>query len=259
MVTATLESSVEEIRLRQQAHFWQAQHSRAVERERVWKEKSLRLEQVVGDQERLLRELKAQVEALTAKVAFLQQQVFGQRSEETKTAASSPHGGGEGSCSNSSSDQGRKRGKQPGAKGHGRRRHENLPSQEVTHDLPEGERFCPKCHLPLKSRTDTEDSEEVRWEVRLVRRVHKRKRYARTCQCEGTPRVVTAPVPPKLIPKGKFSTQFWVRILLEKYLFQRPLYRTLKMLELEGLRLSQGTLTGGFKKIGELIQPEDTS
>ena len=255
MVTATLESSVEEIRLRQQAHFWQAQHSRAVERERVWKEKSLRLEQVVGEQERLLRELKAQVEALTAKVAFLQQRVFGQKSEETKTAASSPPGCGEGACGNASSDGKRNRGKQPGAKGHGRRRHENLPSQEVIHDLPESERFCSKCRLPFKSRTDTEDSEEIEWEVHLVRRVHKRKRYESTCQCEGTPRVVTAPVPPKLIPKGKFSTQFWVRVLLEKYQFQRPLYRTLKMLELEGLRLSQGTLTGGFKRIGELIQP----
>jgi transposase len=255
METGRVESPVEEIRLRQQAHYWQAHHSRAVERERVWKEKALRLELVVGQQESVIGELKAQVEALTAKVAFLQQQVFGQKSEETKTSASSSREDGDDTWSDFSSAEGRKRGKQAGAQGHGRRRHANLPSQEVSHDLPENQRSCPKCHLPLKSRSDTEDSEEIDWEVRLVRRVHKRKRYERTCRCEGIPRIVTAPVSPKLIPKGKFSTQFWVRVLLEKYLFQRPLYRTLKMLELEGLRLSQGTLTGGLKRIGELIQP----
>ncbi len=257
MVTATLESSVEEIRLRQQAHFWQAQHSRAVERERFWKEKALRLERVVGERERLIGELQAQVEALTAKVAFLQQQVFGQKSEETKRSSSGPQKGK--GCGDRSSDSStgsvRKRGKQPGAKGHGRKRHENLPLEEVFHDLPESERFCPTCHLPYESHFDTEDSEDIHWEVRLVRRRHKRRRYKSTCHCEGVPRIITAPVPPKLIPKGKFSTEFWVRILLEKYLFQRPLYRTLKMLELEGVRLSQGTITGGFQKIGELIQP----
>lgn len=257
MVAVTVESSVEEIRLRQQAHFWRAQHSRAVERERVWREKALRLEQVSRERERTLAERKAQVEALTAKVAFLQRQVFGQKSEETKKVSSGPRegkGGGSAS-SDASSGGGRKRGKQPGAKGHGRKRHENLPSQEVPHDLPESQRRCPKCRLPLQARTDTEDSEEIHWEVRLVRRVHKRKRYERACRCEGIPRILTAPVPPKLIPKGKFSTEFWVRVLLEKYLFQRPLYRTLKMLELEGLPLSQGTLTGGLKRIGKRIQP----
>jgi transposase len=52
-----------------------------------------------------------------------------------------------------------------------------------------------------------------------------------------------------------FSTGFWVRILLEKYLFQRPLYRIRQVLALEGLSVSQGTLTGGLQRIGEFLQP----
>jgi transposase len=52
-----------------------------------------------------------------------------------------------------------------------------------------------------------------------------------------------------------FSTGFWVRILLEKFHFQRPLYRVRQALALEGLRVSQGTLTGGLKQIVELLQP----
>ena len=51
-----------------------------------------------------------------------------------------------------------------------------------------------------------------------------------------------------------FSTGFWVHILLEKFLFQRPLHRVRKVLALEGLPVSQGVLTGGLKRIGGLLQ-----
>jgi transposase len=52
-----------------------------------------------------------------------------------------------------------------------------------------------------------------------------------------------------------FATSFWVRLLMEKFLFQRPLHRVRKVLALEGLCVSQGTLTGGLRRIGELLQP----
>jgi transposase len=109
--------------------------------------------------------------------------------------------------------------------------------------------------LPYEGLSGTEDSDEYHWETRLVRRRHRRRRYRRTCACEGLPRVVAAPVPPKLIPKGKFSVDFWVRVLMEKFLFQRPLYRVCKVLALKGLDVSQGTLTGGLKRIAALLQP----
>jgi transposase len=52
-----------------------------------------------------------------------------------------------------------------------------------------------------------------------------------------------------------FSVGFWVRLLMDKFLFQRPLYRVLQMFSLEGLDVSQGTLTGGLRRIGELVEP----
>jgi transposase len=69
------------------------------------------------------------------------------------------------------------------------------------------------------------------------------------------PGIITAPPAAKLIPKGLFSTGFWAQLLLEKFLFQRPLYRVRQMLSLHGLSVSGGTLTGGLKRLGELIQP----
>jgi transposase len=52
-----------------------------------------------------------------------------------------------------------------------------------------------------------------------------------------------------------FAAGFWVRVVVEKYLWQRPMYRIRQVLELEGLCVSQGTLTGGLQRLGELLQP----
>jgi len=91
--------------------------------------------------------------------------------------------------------------------------------------------------------------------VRVVRRIHRRKRYRLTCQCKAVAGIVTAPCPAKLIPKGMFSCGFWVELLLNKFLHGMPLFRILKTLEMNHLFVSQGTLTGGLKRLGELLQP----
>ncbi|MEA3508232.1 MAG: IS66 family transposase [Synergistota bacterium] len=255
MIRKDVEIRNEIIDLRSQANYWRAQHERAVKREAAWKENACKLEAIVRRQEAQIKEQVAQIDALKAKVVWLQEQVFGRKSEQSKDA--SGKGKQEGSESSlPSSETGRNRGQQPGAKGHGRRNHDELATQVIEHVLTKDSQHCPYCGLPFKETADTEDSEDVHWEVRLIRRIHKRKRYKRTCHCKGLPRIITAPVPPKLIPKGMFSTGFWVQLLLEKYLHQRPLYRIREALSMEGMRRpSQGTLTGGLKRVGALLQP----
>lgn len=263
--TAVESRSAQEIELRQEAHYWRAQHARAVEREAAWKTKCRELEATVRQQEAATAQLGQQIEALKGRMAWLQQQVFGRKGERTAEASSdtpnnvsdpsdvSPnfwHESSEAQC-----DDRRERGQQKGVKGHGRKPRLNLPTAETLHTLPEENRRCPKCGKPFRLFPGTEDSEEIEWEVVLRRRIHKRTRYQPTCDCEAVPGIVTAPPPPKLIPKGLFSISFWVRLILEKFLFQRPLHRVRKVLALEGLPVSQGTLTGGLKRIGELLQP----
>ena len=51
-----------------------------------------------------------------------------------------------------------------------------------------------------------------------------------------------------------FSNEFLIRMLLEKFLFQRQLYRIGKYLEMVGLEVSQGTLTGNLQRMGGLLQ-----
>jgi len=252
-----------EIELRQQAHYWRAQHARATEREAAFKDKAQRLEQVVRRQQAQIAELTHKLEEALARIAWLEGQVFGRKSEQCPKPDPYAHDSIPALDHNadvvdepeSCKEPRRKRGKQPGTKGYGRKRREDLPAEAVVHDLPEDQRRCPRCGKPFGVFPGTEDSEQIEWEANLSRRIHKRTRYVPTCDCRAVTGIVTAPCPPKLIPKGMFATSFWVRLLMEKFLFQRPLYRVRKVLALEGLCVSQGTLTGGLRRIGELLQP----
>ena len=259
MVTVVDEiDRVESIELRQQANYWRAQHARAVERQEAWKTKALQLESLVRQQQATISEQSQQMEALKARVAWLAQQVFGRKTEasgnklpdscaDTPIESFDPSG-------DSSLDK-RKRGQQKGAKGHGRKLRLNLLSVEVFHKLHHDNCCCPKCGKPFSVFPATEDSEQIEWDVILRRRIDKRVRYIPTCNCRAVPGIVTAPPPPKLIPRSMFAASFWIRLIMEKFLFQRPLYRVRKVLALEGLSVSQGTLTGGLRRLGELLQP----
>jgi transposase len=263
MLVQDAEARCLEIELRQQAHYWRAQHARATEREGAWKDKAQRLEQVVRQQQAQIAKLAGELGAAKARIGWLEKQVFGRKSEQcpgSEPGQRDPAPAHDGHADvldepELGNELKRKRGKQPGAKGHGRKRRQNLSAEDVVHDLPKDQRQCPRCGTPFDVFPSTEDSEQIEWEVVLYRRIHKRSQYVRTCDCEVVPGIVAAPGPPKLIPKGMFATSFWVRLLMEKFLFQRPLHRVRKVLALEGLSVSQGTLTGGLQRIGELLQP----
>jgi transposase len=194
--------------------------------------------------------LKREVEGLQAKLKLRERQLFGRRSERKHK------GQGKAARPDDAKPEGRrKRGQQHGAHGHGRRRQEELPVQPETHDLPDEEKCCPKCGLPLQPLGGTGDSEVIEVEVRAYRRRIHRKRYRRGCECPGPPRIVTARAPGKLIPKGMLGVSVWVLLFLDKFLFQRPTYRLLLDLELHQLHLAQGTVTDGFQRLSPLFEP----
>ena len=159
------------------------------------------------------------------------------------------------SSDKSASDTPRGHGQQEGARRHGRKCHEDLPAVEQIHESPEAERCCLACGKPFGDVPGTEDSEEIESEVIVHRRIHKRRHYQPTCDCHTVPGIALAPPPAKLLRRGKFTISFGVRLLLEKFLFQRPLYRMLKLLSLEGLDVSPDTITGRLQGLGELLQP----
>lgn len=167
----------ENLELRQQAGYWKSRHRDAMRR---------------------IGELEQQVEQLRGEKRQLQADLFGRRSEATPLNDRSNH------LDDPRDDtQGpkRKRGQQPGNSGPQRRDYSSLPVREQFLELPPAQCVCPDCGQPLRLRGDTEDSEQIEIDVRAYRRVIHRRRYERTCTCQGS-RTLTAPPPPKLIPKA---------------------------------------------------------
>ena len=237
----------------QQIGYWKNLHERAKRNVYFYKMEAERYKRIAREQQKEIKEKEGQIEALKQKVILLQKQLFGRKTEQTDKI----------DLDNSDDEakdfaQGnnkRSRGKQPGSKGYGRRIRNNLPVKEIVHNIAIEERFCPVCGKPFILFPGTEDSEEIDWKVIVQRIVHRRKRYKPTCNCTAVPGIITSPLDPKLIPKGMFTNEFLVRLLLEKFLFGTPLYRIRKKLELERFSVSGGTLTGNIKRLGEFLQP----
>jgi transposase len=213
--------------LRQQVGYWQAMHARASQRIAV---------------------LEAENEQLRAENRKLQSQLFGRKSEKPASRDRSNHLEGEQDEATPPTPRGQRRG-QPGPP---RRNYEHLPVVEQLCELPQDQRVCPQCGAALLP-NDTEDSEQIEIEVRAYRRRLRRRRYRRTCSCGGAARTITAPPPPKLIPKGLLGVSVWVEILLGKFFSHQPTERLLLQWRLLGLDLSAGSVAGGLERVEPLF------
>jgi transposase len=146
------------------------------------------------------------------------------------------------------------RGQRRGAPGHGRRLYDELPPREVIHDLPEAARRCSTCGESY-TKCGTEDSSEVEWEVSIRQVIHKRIKYRRTCACASSV-LLTAPPPPKLIPKGLLAVSAISNLVVNKFLHGQPINRQLHEVALLcGVRFAPGTLVGVQDKVGLLLRP----
>jgi transposase len=199
-------------------------------------------------------ELGGRVAELGEQVTVLSRLLYGEKSEKAKSRPAPGGGGGEGGEAGRGGGLRRRRGQQPGTKGHGRRDYSRLETREEVHDVPEGERVCPHCGKAFELLGTAEDSEQVDWRVTVTRIVHRRLRYRRRCDCPGA-RTVTAPVVPKPVPKGRFTAAFLARLMFEKYVLGMPLHRTARALAAEGLEVPDGTLCGALREVAPLLAP----
>ena len=103
-----------------------------------------------------------------------------------------------------------------GAKGPRRQLRADLPEQIIHHTLEPEQLVCPCCGKVRPELSLREQSQEIGWEVRLVRRRHVRFRYGPSCQCPQGRGIVTAPKAAKLIAKGLLAVDFWVEVLLKR-------------------------------------------
>ncbi|MGH8322414.1 MAG: IS66 family transposase [Steroidobacteraceae bacterium] len=188
--------------------------------------------------------LQRELEYARGRIRDLEQRLFGRKSERRWVIdGQQPH---RAACE-------RERGQQRGARGHGRSLSRGLPIREETVQVAFPR--CPKCRRRLEVFPGTEDSEVLEIEVQAYRRVIRRQRYRRTCQCEALAGIVTAPAPARLIERGKWGISVWVEALLDKFLYGRASTRWLQQMADLGVRLSAGTLSGGLQAIAPLFEP----
>jgi transposase len=219
-----------------QAAYYQAMHHRARQRE---------------------EQLKQQVAQLQATIRDLRHRLFGHKSEThpPPEARDSHDPSTHGAATPPDTPPPRRRGQQPGAKGHGRRTYAHLPTTDEWRDLPDAQCRCQRCGQPFAPFPGTDDTTVLEVEVKAHRRLIHRRRYRPTCTCGVHPGIVTAPPPPRLIPKSPFGVSVWVTVLLDKYQFYRPSARLLADLRSHGLDLAPGALTGGLRQLLPLFEP----
>jgi transposase len=220
----------ENIELRQQAAYWKSRHRDALHR---------------------ISGLEQRVEQLDGEKRQLQADLFGRRSE---TTSRSDRSNNLDDPQDDSRKPQRQRGQQPENAGPKRRDYSHLPIRDKFLELPPEQCVCPRCGKPLLPCGGTEDSEQIEIEVNAYRRVMHRRRYKRTCNCDGA-NTLTAPPAPKLIPKGRYGTSVWVEILLDKYFSYRPTERLLASWRLLDLALAPGTVTDGLQRLEVLLRP----
>ena len=144
------------VELRQQAHYWQAQHQRAVQRE---------------------AKLAEQVHQLNGEIRDLKRRLFGRKSE-TSSSTQPP---AKATVPPNPNDQRprRSRGQQPGSKGHGRRNYDQLPTTDEACVLPAEQCCCAACGQPFEEIPGSADGDILEIDIRAHRRRYQRQRYRR--------------------------------------------------------------------------------
>ncbi len=148
-----------------------------------------------------------------------------------------------------------KGGKPKGTKG-GRQSHSELPAEDIILPLIEEERKCSRCGLPGEPTGLERRSEQVNYEVKIVRKRTRRPVYQPACQCGELPRLFQAPLPPRAFPRSLYSDDFWIEVLLSKYADQIPSNVLIRQLAEHGLKgVKPSTITEGIKRAAEFFEP----
>lgn len=177
------------------------------------------------------------------------------RDEQTDQGADSGERGGgtPGEGEKPPLDERKKRnpGGQPGHAGNGRKIPEGLPVVERVVTLPEGEIIH---GIPSEDWIEQSGIDEVSYLIRkkvewYIERIVRRKYIPPEGADPGVPPLVTAPMPDKLIPQGKYALEVWLDILIDKFQLHVPIQRQIDAARQAGVDLRPGTVFGGLKTV----------
>ena len=180
------------------------------------------------------------------KIRDLTNRLFGKKSEKKGSNKK------DGEPKNTTPEE-RDRGQQPGSEGHGRTERPDLPRVEEPVDFSEIPK-CSECGTAYLF-DGKKESEIIEVEVKAYTRVIKRSCMKKGCTCKGVPATVTAPMPPKVLPKSPYGISIWENVLLSKFHYSQPTNRLLGQFSEMGLPISAGTIAGGIQRLKKLFEP----
>ena len=114
--------------------------------------------------------------------------------------------------------------------------------------------MCARCGQPYAP-NGVEESSLIEIEVQAHKRVIRRPRGRRTCDCASAPMEVSAPPVPRLFATTPYGTSFWARFLFEHCACFRPVHRVAAWFSSQGLAVSPGTLADSLKRFVALFEP----
>ncbi len=137
--------------------------------------------------------------------------------------------------------------------GHGPTKQQDLPIETEVYELDDADLVCPCCGKtlePLAGQYETSEMVDVivvRYCVKHVRRT----KYA--CECGG--HVDTAIGPERVLPGGRYSLAFGVKVVIDKYVDHLPLTRQCRILKRYGVRVTSQTLWDQVWAISQQLRP----
>ena len=170
--------------------------------------------------------------------------MFGRRSEK-----------GNATSEQSKPSTGRKRGGQLGHSNGQRREQPSLPEEKEIHDLSTEEKHCSSCNHPFKALPKQETSKIIEIHVKAHIRIIHRPIYARCCDCEETPSIITAPPAGRVYPRATLGVSVWCYLLIGKYHEQRSTNELLMALSEQGVSIAPSTISEAHKKLLPLMVP----
>lgn len=137
-------------------------------------------------------------------------------------------------------------------RGHGPREQKELRAVVEEHVLDEADRSCRACGGSLEEMGQAEESEEIDVIAReFVVKKHVRKKYR--CRCGAC--IETAPMPPRLVPGGRYSLGFAIAVAISKYADHLPLERQVRIMKREGLEVDSYTLYEQIERLARVLWP----
>jgi len=137
----------------------------------------------------------------------------------------------------------------------------DLPREEIIHDIPDEKKRCHCCGSarPLIGTEESEELDIVPAKITVIR--HVKNKYG-PCGCDGflhsgTPEVVTAKMPGRMIPGSIASPGLLAYTIVSKFADALPFYRQSKIFERIDVDLSRATLCnwtiGAYERMGDLF------